>query len=54
MQTKTETKQCAPEEGKYCKYNEGNCCIWGIGKPKFILNPKGKNMRDCKLIKKDN
>lgn len=53
MQTKTETKQCIPEEGRPCEYNDGNCCIWGTGKAKFIIPPKGKNMKDCKLIKKD-
>jgi len=53
MQTKTETNQCAPEPGKQCKYNDGNCCIWGIGRTKFILDPKGKNKRDCNLIRKE-
>jgi len=53
MQTKTETKQCAPEPGKQCAYNDGNCCIWGDGRPKVIHNHKGKNIRDCNLIKNE-
>jgi len=54
MQTKTETNQCEPEGGPACEFKSGNECHWGDGKPKFLHDPKGKNKRDCNLIKEKN